>query len=201
MIYAFVTNSIVLMFICAFLVFGEMFLVKKWYTSFTKKIANAKVRRTANLGLGVVTCLVLALSQMAAICDVFAIPYIWNFAIASGFIATGVYLALEKILGAEVDEVGKMFCDVISHSDKFNGNITHDGMVSVARQMLAIVKKIDDAEKQKENEAVAKVCAKIDEFLADGHLTAYEKEQAKKLIDESGVEVSTFYNKYSEMLK
>ena len=201
MIYAFVTNSIVLMFICAFLVFGEMFLVKKWYTSFTKKISNAKVRRATNLGLGVVTCLALALSQMAALCDVFAIAYIWNFAIASGFIATGVYLALEKIVGAEVDEVGQMFCQVISHSDKFDGDLTTDGVALAAKKMFAIIAKIDKVEKEKQTEAVEGICKKFDEFLADGHITAYEREQAQALIKESGVDVSTFYEQYSELLK
>lgn len=202
MIYAFVTNPIVLMFICALLVFAEMFLAKKWYTAFTKKISDVVVRRATNVVLGIATCLVLALSQMAAICDVFTLENYWYYAIASGFIATFIYLVLEKVFtDSELNEIGKTFCDVISHSDKFAGSITKDGMVSVANQMLAIVTKIDNAEKQKEKDAVEKVCAKLDEFLADGHLTAYEKEQAQKIIAESGIDVSAFYDKYSAMLK
>ena len=201
MIYEFIKQPLVMMFVCALLVFAEMFLVKKWYTGFTKNIQSVKGRRGVNLVLGIVTCLGLALSQMAALCDVFAIAWLWQFAIASAFIATFAYLALEKVFGeAEVNEVGKTFCQIISHSDKFDGDITQEGMVSVARKMFAIVDGIDKKKAQKETQAIDDAVAKLDSFLADGQITAEEKAQAQKIVASAGIYDTSLLAKYRDLL-
>lgn len=202
MLYTFFQQPLVMMFICALLVFAEMFLVKHWYTSFTKKIESAKARRGANLTLGIITCLGLALSQMAALCDVFSIAWLWQYAIASAFIATFIYIALEKVFGeSEVNAIGKVFCNVISHSNKFDGNITLKGMVDVANKMLTIVHNLDEQDAKKEEKAIDDIVAKFDSFLADGRVTEEEKAEAKAIAADAGITDATFLAKYSELLK
>lgn len=202
MIYEFIKQPIVMMFVCGFLVFAEMFLVKKWYTTLTKKIDSVKGRRGANLILGIFSCLVLALSQMAALCDVFSIAWLWQHAIASAFIATFLYIALEKVFGeSEVNEIGKIFCEVISHSSKFDGNITHSGMVDVAHKMSAVINNLDQHVAQKQTTAIDDVVARLDEFLSDGNITAAEKAEAKKLVATAGIYDTTLLAKYKELLK
>lgn len=202
MILAFIKNPLVMMFICALLTFVEMFLAKKWYTSFTKKIDNVKARRGTNLILGIATCLVLSLSQMAALCDVFSMDWLWHFAIASAFIATFIYIALEKVFGeSEVNEIGKIFCNVISHSNQFDGNITHKGMVDVAHKMFAVVQNIDKTIAQKETKAIDDVVKRLDGFLADGVVTEAEKAEAKKLVVTAGICDTSLLAKYSDLLK
>lgn len=202
MIYEFIKQPLVMMFVCGFLVFAEMFLVKKWYTTLTKKIDSVKARRGANLILGIFSCLVLALSQMAALCDVFGIAWLWQHAIASAFIATFLYIALEKVFGeSEVNEIGKIFCEVISHSSKFDGNITHSGMVDVAHKMSAVINNLDQHVAQKQTTAIDDVVARLDEFLSDGKITAAEKAEAKKLVATAGIYDTTLLAKYKELLK
>lgn len=200
MVFEFIKQPIVMMLLCALIVFGEMFIAKKWYINLTAKIDSVTGRRAANVGLGIATCLVLALSQMALLCDVFAIAFLWQFAIASAFIATGIYLVLEKIFTeSKVNEVGKIFCDVISHSDKFDGNITSAGMVDVAHKMYDVVKRLDDGIASKESKTVDAVVAKLDEFLSDGKITEAEKIAAQKIVVESGVDTSLL-SKYKNLL-
>lgn len=202
MLYEFIKLPLVMMFVCAFLVFAEMFLAKKWYTTFTKKIDSVKARRGVNLLLGIFTCLVLALSQMAALCDVFGIAWLWAYAIASAFIATFLYIALEKVFGeSEVNEIGKIFCDVISHSTKFDGNITHSGMVDVAHKMSAVINGIDEAVAQKQTTAIDDVVARLDDFLADGKITEAEKAEAKRIVANAGICDTSLLAKYRELLK
>jgi hypothetical protein len=202
MILAFIKQPLVMMSICALLTFGEMFLAKKWFTSFTKKIDNAKARRGVNLILGIATCLALSLSQMAAICDVFHMAWLWHFAIASAFIATFLYIALEKVFGeSEVNEIGKIFCEVISHSTQFDGNITHKGMVDVAHKMFAVVRNIDNAVAEKETKAIDEVVKRLDGFLADGVVTEAEKVEARNLVVSAGICDTTLLAKYSALLK
>ena len=202
MIYEFIKQPLVMMFVCALLVFAEMFLAKKWFTTFTKKIDSVKGRRGANLVLGIITCLVLALSQMAALCDVFGIAWLWGYAIASAFIATFIYIALEKVFGeSEVNEIGKIFCNVISHSTKFDGNITHSGMVDVAHKMSAVINGIDEKTAHKQTTAIDDVVARLDAFLADGVVTEAEKAEAKKIVADYGVGDNTLLSKYRELLK
>ena len=202
MLYEIFRQPIVLMFVCAFLVFGEMFLVKKWYTAFTKKIESVKARRGVNLLLGIFTCLVLALSQMAALCDVFGIAWLWQFSIASAFIATFLYIALEKVFGeSEVNEIGKVFCQVVSHSNKFDGNITFKGMVDIANKMLTIVHNLDEEDAKKETKAIDDVVARLDSFLADGRVTDDEKAEAKHIVANAGIADSALLAKYADLLK
>lgn len=201
MLLEFVKQPLVLMFICALLVFGEMFIAKKWYTNLTKKIEKAKARRGINLILGIVTSLGLSLSQMAALCDVLAIEWLWQFAIASAFVATFIYIALEKVFGeSEVNEIGKTFCEVISHSAQFDGDISHKGMVAVANKMLTVVHKVDEAVAEKETKAIDDVVARLDSFLADGRVTEQEKAEARKLVANAGIDDATLLAKYSALL-
>ncbi|MBP3573876.1 MAG: hypothetical protein J6J71_04640 [Prevotella sp.] len=201
MLFEFIKQPLVMMFLCALLVFAEMFIAKKWFTSFTAKINSAKARRGANFALGLVTCHVLALSQMAALCDVFHITWLWQFAIGSAFIATFIYISLEKIFGeSEVNNVGKIFCEIISHSNQFDGGITKSGMVDVARKMYSVVNGIDEASAAKEKKAIDDVVARLDSFLSDGKVTDDEKAEAKKIVGESAID-NSLLQKYAELLK
>ena len=202
MLYELIKQPLVLMFVCALLVFGEMFLVKKWYTTITKKIDNVKARRGVNLILGICTCLILALSQMFALCDVLKIEWLWHFSIASAFIATFIYIALEKVFGeSEVNAIGKIFCEVISHSTQFDGNITHKGMVDVAHKMSAVIANIDSQEAKKQTIAIDDVVARLDSFLADGKITAEEKAEAQRIVANAKISDTTLLAKYRELLK
>ena len=82
MIYALVTNPIVLMVLCAFAAFGIMFGAKHLYIGKTKKIKDEKVRRAVNLLLGVISSVEISLTVMWIACDVLKIAYLWHFAIA-----------------------------------------------------------------------------------------------------------------------
>lgn len=201
MIYTIITNPIVLMVLCAVATFGLMFAAKHLYLPQTKKIKNEKTRRVANLACGVTSSIEIALGVMWVACDVLKIAYLWNFAIASGFAATLIYLALEKVLGAEADAAGKVILDFISHSDMFEGTLSKDGAYSFIKQISTSIAKVESAKKQKEQNAVDGVAARLDEFLSDGKITDEEKRQAKKLVEESGVDVSAFYDKYRALLQ
>ena len=201
MIYAVVTNPIVLMVLCGLITFGLMFLAKHLYLGQTKKIKDEKIRRAVNLFLGVTSSVEIALGVMWGACDLLKIDYLWNFAIASGFIATLIYLAFEKILGAEADAAGKVIIDFISHSDMFDGKLSKDGAYSFIKQIASSIAKVEQAKKQKEQNAVDGVAAKLDEFLSDGNITEEEKKQAKKLVEDAGLDVSAFYDKYSALLR
>ena len=201
MIYEIVTNPIVLMVLCGFATFGLMFGAKHLYLGQTKIIKDEKIRRVVNLVLGTAFSVGIALAVMWGACDLLEIDYLWNFAIASGFVATLMYLAFEKVLGAEADAVGKVILDFISHSEMFDGKLSKEGAYSFIKQMATSIAKVDDAKKQKERNAVDGVAAKLDEFLFDGKITEEEKRQAKKIVEESGIDVSAFYDKYSALLK
>lgn len=201
MIYEIVTNPIVLMVLCGFATFGLMFGAKHLYLGRTKTIKDEKIRRVVNLALGTASSVEIALAVMWGACDLLEIDYLWNFAIASGFVATLMYLAFEKVLGAEADAAGKVILDFISHSEMFDGNLSKEGAYSFIKQMATSIAKVDDAKKQKERNAVDGVAAKLDEFLFDGKITEEEKRQAKKIVEESGIDVSAFYDKYSALLK
>ena len=179
MIYTIVTNPIVLMVLCAFATFGLMFAVKHLYLPQTKKIKNEQVRRAVNLAVGTSTSVEVALIVMWAACDMLKIDYLWNFAIAAGFIATLLYLALEKVLGAEADAAGKVILDFISHSDMFEGKLSKEGAYSFIKQVATSIAKVETAKKQKEQNAVDDVAARLDHFLSDGIITEEEKRQAK----------------------
>lgn len=203
MLYSFLTNKWVIMVLCAVLVFFEMFVAKKWFTSFTVKIKKVKAKRAANVALGLVTCVVLAMAQMYALCDVLKtqvyIPHIF----AAAGIATLVYLCIEKIFTeSEVNAMGKAFRDFVSHSKLFDGELSPEGVMAVAGKLLNITDKIDTEETAKESKAIEEVCAKLNEFLYDGKITADEKAEAEKLIKESGanLEGNSTYEHYKNVL-
>lgn len=203
MLYAFLKNPWVMMVICSAIVFAEMFVVKKWFTGFTGKIKKEKVRRSLNVFFGVITCIALGYAQMYAIKDALKLTFTTHYALASGALASFIYLALEKIFTeSEVNALGKAFCDFVSHSDLFDGELSTDGVVAVARKLLNITYEIDKEEATKEEEAVNKVVTKLNEFLNDGRITKEEKAEADKLIKESGValENNSTYEKYKALL-
>lgn len=192
----------ILMLVCAACVFGEMFLVKNWFLSFTKKIADARARRGVNVLLGIFTCFVLSAAQMFGFCDVLGVTYSWVWVIAATGIATGVYMIIEKIFGESyVNELGKTFSNFISHSELFDGKITKEGVIAVANQLLAITNKVDVAEASKEAKAIDEVVKRLDGFLADGKITDAERAEATTLIKNSGIDVtSSTYEKYKALL-
>lgn len=203
MLYTFFTNVWVIMILCAALVFCEMFVAKKWFTSFTAKIDSEKARRGANVALGIFTCLVLAYLQMYALCDVLKVSVYVPHIYAAAGLASLVYLAIEKVFTeSEVNALGKAFYDVVSHSDIFEGELTTKGAVEIAKKLFNITNEIDEKEASKQEKAVEKVVKKLSEFLDDGVVTAEEKAEAEKLIRESGVslEGNSVYEHYNELL-
>lgn len=196
------TNRWVLMVVCALLTFGLMFPVKKWFTSWTGKIANVKAKTAVNVVLGLITCFVLAATLMWALCDVFGAVFYWRFVIASTLGATLIYLILEKIFGnAVVNKLGKDFANFISHSDMFDGKITDAGAIAVAEKLFERVNKIDKAVAEKEGKAIDEVVKRLDGFLSDGKVTDEEKAVATELINKHGIDVSSStYEKYRELL-
>ena len=203
MLYNILTNPWVMMVVCAALVFAEMFVVKKWFTNFTNKIKKEKKRRFVNILFGVFTCVVLGYAQMYAARDAFGLTFTIHYAIASAGIASFVYLAIEKIFTeSEVNALGKAFCDFVSHSDMFDGELSTEGVIAVARKLFNITNEIDKKEATKEEEAVDKVVKKLNEFLNDGKITSEEKAEADKLIKESGVnlENNSTYEHYKALL-
>lgn len=204
MIMTFITNRWFLWAFCSGCVFVEMFLVKKWYISFTNKIANAKVKAGLNMVLGVFTCVALAVLQMWALCDVLKAVFYWKFAIAAGFTATFIYLIVEKVLGnAETNALGEAFRSVVSHSNLFEGKMSAKGAIAVANKLKEMVNKIDKAEASKEEKAVEKVVSSLDAFLEDGKLTEKEKLEAEKLVASCNSSVlagNSVYERYQKLL-
>ena len=156
-----------------------------------------------NVLLGVITCVALASAQMYALCDVFNTVYRWSFVIAAALSATGLYLIIEKIFGeSNLVALGKAFCNFVSHSDIFDGELTADGAVAVARKLFNITTEIDKKEIAKEEKAVDEVVKKLNEFLNDGKITDEEKAEAEKLIAncKKGIENNSTYEKYKALL-
>lgn len=198
-----ITNRWVMMVICGLLVFAEMFVAKKWFTSFTVKIKDETARRGVNVLLGMITCFALASAQMYALCDVFKTVYNWAFVIASALGATGLYLIIEKIFGeSKLVALGKVFREFISHSDLFDGELTIDGVVAVAKKLHNITIAIDKKEAEKETKAVEGVVERMSQFLVDGKITAEEKAEAEELIKSAGEDFkkTSTYEKYKAML-
>lgn len=203
MVLSWLANRWVLMVLCALVTFGLMFPAKKWFTSWTPKIKNVKVKTAVNIFFGIITCIVLAAVLMWAFCDVFGGVFYWRFVIAAALGATGLYWALEKIFGnAVVNKLGNDFANYISHSDMFDGKITEAGALAVAENLLAKVTKIDKAVAERERKAIEELDKRLDGFLADGKVTEEEKAQATELINAHGIDVnSSTYEKYRELLK
>lgn len=202
MLLNFIKNPCVMMVVCAALVFVEMFIAKRWFLHFTKKIKSAQTRRGVNVLLGILTCIALALGQTFAMCDVLHVTMQKPLAFASGLIANFVYLIIEKIWGeSKVNELGEIFQNFISHSDIFEGELSSEGMVNVAKKLFNIADGIDQKKAAQENEAVEKVCMKLEEFLADGVISAEEEAEAKKLLNNTNVTETSTYEKYAALLK
>lgn len=204
MIMELMANRWVLYVVCTLLVFAEMFFAKKWYTTLTVKIKNAKAKTATNLALGVLTCVALAAVQMWALCDVFGGVFYAHFVIAAGLSATAIYLAVEKVFGnANVNKLGEAFRSVVSHSDIFDGEISTSGAVKVAERIQGVVAKIDEKEAEKEDKAIAEIVSRLDAFLADGKLTVEEKESADKFLKSysaDDLKGNPTYEKYLELL-
>lgn len=204
MIMELMANRWVLYVVCTLFVFAEMFFAKKWYTKWTVKIKDAKVKTTTNLVLGMLTCVALAAGQMWTFCDIFAGTFYWHFAVAAGLSATGIYLAFEKIFGnANLNKLGEAFRSVVSHSDLFDGEISAGGAVKVAERLQGLVEKIDKKEAEKEDKAIVKLEALLDGFLADGKLTVEEKESADKFLKDysaDDLKGNPTYEKYLQLL-
>lgn len=206
MLFEFIKQPLVMMFLCAFLVFAELCAAKKlapkvWFTNITKNIKSPEVRRGTNLILGIVVSTVLSLTEMAMLCDVFAISWLWHFSIASAFIANFIYMVIEKIFGeSKANELGKIFCEVVSHSAEFDGEITENGKRDLAKKIADSIKNIDKAVAAKETKAIDNVIARLDGFLSDGKVTDAEKAEARKIVGEAQIE-NSLLEKYSALLK
>lgn len=204
MIMELMANRWVLYVVCTLLVFAEMFFAKKWYTTVTVKIKDAKVKTFTNLVLGVLTCVALAAVQMWALCDVFGGTFYWHFVVAAGLSSTGIYLAFEKVFGnATANKLGEMFRSLVSHSDIFDGEISPSGAVKVAERIKDVVDKIDEKEAEKEDKAIAEIVSRLDAFLEDGKITVEEKENADKFLKDysaDDLKGNPTYERYLQLL-
>ena len=200
MLYEFIKQPLVMMFVCALGVFGLMFVVKHSFLWATNKIKSEKARKIANMALGVASCLELAFSLMWVLCDAFGVTYFWQFAIGSAFIANYAYIVLEKYLGADVEAIGKIVRDIFTRSDLFDGEITAQGVTHFVEKCAEIIKRVDNRRDEKETAAIDNVIAKFDSFIADGQITAEEKAEAKRLAAENNIDASLLA-KYAPILK
>lgn len=203
MLYQLICNHYVLAIVCALCVFGEMFVAKKWFTSFTKKMTSARARRGMNVILGIVTCFALSAAQMFAFCDVLTVTFMWKWVIVSTCGATLLYLILEKVFtDSELKELGEAFRELVSHSDLFDGDLSKDGVIAVAQKIFDITTALDEEIAAKEEKAVDEVVKKLDEFIKDGNITAAERAQAEQLVKKYGSAVTgtTTYEKYKALL-
>lgn len=186
------------------LTFAAMYGAKYWFVSFTRKIKNVKARRGLNVLFGVGTSFVLAAIELYAFTDIFGGTFTWTFATAAALGATGLYLIIEKVFGESVaNEVGKAFCEFVSRSDLFDGKLSAQGAVDVAKKLLGKVDIVDKKEAAKEKKAIDEVLKKLDGFIADGEVTEAERAEADKILENAHADVlaSSTYAKYQELLK
>lgn len=199
-----ITNRWFLTALCSLAVFGEMFVAKKWYTPRTATIKDAKVKTALNIVLGIITCFALSAAHMWFFSEALpGVEFAWRWVLASTFGATLIYVLLEKIFGnAVVNRLGNIFGDYISHSKLFDGKLTENGLIAVGEMLLERINKVDKAEADKENKAIAEVLKRFDGFLEDGEVTAEEKAVAADLIKTHNIDVtdSTFEQKYKALL-
>lgn len=204
MIMELMANRWVLYVICTITVFVEMFFAKKWFTCFTAKIKNAKLKSALNLVLGTATCVALAAVQMWALCDVFNGVFYVHFVLAAGATATFIYLAIEKVFGnAEITKLGEVFRSVVSHSNLFDGEISASGASKVAEQLHGVVAKIDKKEAEKENKAIEEVVSRLNSFLEDGKITEEEKRSADSFLKDCSsddLKGNPVYERYVQLL-
>lgn len=199
----FVSNPYVFTALVLLGVFFEMFAAKKLYVGFTSTIKNEKARRGLNLFFGLVVCFILAYSQMYVFTNLISAEFGLKHVAAAACGATLLYLALEKVFtDSEMTAIGKVFCDIISRSDLFDGEITPDGVAGTLTNMLAIVQTKDAEKAAQEKKAVDEVAARLDAFLADGKVTVEEKEAAKKMVESCNTPLSgSTRAKYEALLK
>lgn len=199
----FVRNPFVFTALVLLGVFFEMFAAKKLYIGFTAKIKNEKARRGLNVFFGLVVCFILAYGQMYVLCNLVSAVFAVKHVAAAAFGATGVYLVLEKVFtDSEMTAIGKVFCDIISRSDLFDGEITAAGVGGTLTNLLAIVQNKDAEKAAKEKQAVDEIAARLDAFLADGKVTDAEKQAAQQLVESSGVSLNgSTRAKYEALLK
>lgn len=203
----FVRNTAGLIFIVSLVVFAEMFVAKKWFTSFTHKIENVKARRALNILLGVFTSFVLCFIHMFAICDVAKAEFAWLYVFASAFIVTQVYLVLEKVFSeSEINELGYSLCAMINKSDAFEGEISKDNIVKISKEFLGKIAELDLVKqtiaKSKEATVVDAVIDRLKEIVADGNVTADERAEAEAIVSgRTDLAGNTFYEKAKALLK
>lgn len=203
MIINFISNPFILAAIATICVFFEMFFAKKWFIPFTKNIKSAKVRRGANMILGILTCNVLSAVQLFALCDVLKVQFIWYWAVAAAMASTLVYLVLEKVFtDSELKELGEAFRDLVSHSDMFDGDLSKDGIIRVAQRIFEITSALDEEVAYKESQTIDAVVQKLDEFIKDGNITEAEKKQAAEFVKKYGTSITSTstYERYKELL-
>lgn len=203
MIINFISNPWIIAAITMVCVFFEMFFAKKWFTTFTKKIESAKARRGANVILGILTSCVLAAAQNFALCDVLKVEFAGKWAIAAALGSTLVYLVLEKVFtDSELKELGEAFRDLVSHSDMFDGDLSKNGIIGVAKRIFDITSAIDTEKASKENDTIEAVVEKLEEFIKDGNISEAEKKQAAAYVREHGIELTetSTYETFKKML-
>lgn len=203
MVLTWLANRWFQLFLVTLFTFAAMYGAKYWFISFTKKITSAKARRALNLVLGVFTSLLIAAIELYVFTDIFGGTFTWTFVVAAALGATGLYLVIEKVFGESVaNEVGKAFCEFISRSDMFDGKLSVEGAVDVAKQLLGKVDIVDKKEASKEKKAIDEVIKKLDGFIADGEVTEAEKAEAEKLLAcaHDSVYTSSTYAKYQQLL-
>lgn len=203
MIINFISNTWVLAAITMVCVFFEMFFAKKWFVKFTANMKSAKARRGFNVILGVLTCVVLSAAQLFAFCDVLTVQFEWAGVFAAALGSTLIYLMLEKVFtDSELKELGEAFRDLVSHSDMFDGDLSKDGIISVAQRIFEITSAIDDEVASKETKTIDAVVEKLNEFIKDGNITEAEKAQAAAYVKKYGAALTntSTYDKYRQLL-
>ena len=201
MIRELIATPIVLSIVVMLLTFGEMFIAKKWFTSFTVKMANPVARRGVNLIAGVATAVILAYAQIFAVCDWFNITLaVWTVFVA-GLGATGMYLALEKVFGeAKVNELGKTMVNVLSHSKLFDGDLSVEGATKFTKKLLNVVDAIDKEVARQQDVAVDKAVNALEDFVKDGKITKEEQTKAEALLNNVNLDGHDVYKRYQALL-
>lgn len=201
MIKLWLTNPLVLAIVSMVLTFGFMFIAKKWYTCFTKKVENPVARRGANMFFGIITSFVLSWIFVKVICDFIAVATTGWAIVVSAFGATGIYLVLEKVFGeSDVNELGNAITEVLSKSNMFEGDLTKQGATRFVKGLLSMVTEVEAEKAIKEKDVVDSAVEKFKVFLADGKITDDEKAEADKLLKNVNLEGNETYCKYKELL-
>lgn len=188
------------------LVFAEMFVAKKWFTPFTKKIENAKARRSLNLFLGSATCFLLTVIEMFAICDLVKGSFSWLVAGATAAAVTLVYLMIEKIFSeSDLNELGRAICSLVSKSTKFDGKLSKKSIVTMAKQFLEKEHSIDyraaNEAAKRESAVVNDVIDRLTAIISDDKVTDEERKEVEAMVAaDPSLEGTSYYAKYKDIL-